>query len=94
MHPSHPLHDSLEDSPPPTPPALPPPTQLTNKFISTMGVDVGHVDVLVSVRLCLGYVRHVDGSVQKQYSDTESQYPLQVRRRRAVIWLLVGMPIV
>ncbi len=28
--------------------------------------------------MCLGYIRHVDGTIQKTYQDEEVQVPLQV----------------
>lgn len=34
----------------------------------------------VCVKVCLGYIRHVDGTIQKTYSDEELQVPLQVTR--------------
>ena len=36
-------------------------------------------DLQVGVRVCKGYVRHLDGSIEKTFSQDEIQFPLQVR---------------
>eukprot|EP00798_Chlamydomonas_sp_ICE-L_P010113 gene10113-8014_t len=50
---------------------------LSGETLTKTGVDVGRVEVMASVRRCLGYMRLPDGSIEKQYADKETQYPLQ-----------------
>lgn len=52
--------------------------QVTNALLTKHGIDAGKCDLLVHVRVCKGYVRHLDGSIQKQYSEDEVTFPLQV----------------
>lgn len=53
---------------------------LGNSFVTKYGVDVGKVDIVVNVRVVTGFVRHLDGSIQKQYAPDEVQCPLQVSK--------------
>lgn len=39
---------------------------------------MGKVDIVVNVRVVTGFVRHLDGSIQKQYAPDEVLCPLQV----------------
>jgi hypothetical protein len=43
------------------------------------GLVVGQVRLVLHVRLCRGYVRHLDGGLQKEYAASEATYPLQAR---------------
>ncbi|MEW5297011.1 MAG: hypothetical protein WDW36_000248 [Sanguina aurantia] len=53
---------------------------LANSYVTRFGVDVGKVDIVVAVRAVTGFVRHLDGGVQKQYAPEEVLCPLQVAR--------------
>ncbi|KAG2447716.1 hypothetical protein HYH02_007176 [Chlamydomonas schloesseri] len=56
---------------------------LTSTFLTKFGIDVGRVDLVVGVKVCLGYVRHSDGTIEKTYAKEEQQVPLQavIRQR-------------
>ncbi len=53
--------------------------QVCAALLTKHGIDVGKVDLMVGVKVCRGYVRHLDGTVQKQYMEDEVSFPLQVR---------------
>ena len=47
-------------------------------------VAISHTFVMLThltftLRVCRGYVRHPDGTVQRQYAPGESEVPLQVQ---------------
>lgn len=54
--------------------------QVSADLLIQHGIEVGHVDLLVGVRMCKGFVRHLDGTVQKQFSEDSVAFPLQVWR--------------
>jgi len=58
---------------------------LVNTTLTRCGVDVGRCDLIVHVRICKGYIRHPDGTIQRQLAAEEANYPLQgvVRERPA-----------
>jgi hypothetical protein len=35
----------------------------------------------MAVQDCVGYIRHVDDTIEKKFAATETVYPLQVRPR-------------
>ncbi len=51
-------------------PASPPPAR-----------QVGHVDIILHVRTCEGFVRNPDGTIVKKWSKEEEMYPMQVGGR-------------
>jgi hypothetical protein len=53
-------------------------TQLVNSTLTRFGIDVGRCDLIVHVKICKGFVRHADGSVQRQLAAEEANFPLQV----------------
>ncbi|GIL88258.1 hypothetical protein Vretimale_14135 [Volvox reticuliferus] len=56
---------------------------LASTFLMRCGMDVGKVDLVIGVKVCLGYIRHGDGTIEKTYSKDEVQVPLQavIRQR-------------
>ncbi|GLI61583.1 hypothetical protein VaNZ11_003999 [Volvox africanus] len=56
---------------------------LASTYLTRCGMDVGKVDLVVGVKVCLGYIRHGDGTIEKTYSKHEVQVPLQavIRQR-------------
>jgi hypothetical protein len=58
---------------------LPPiPLQIASALLVKHGLDVGKCDLVCGVKVCKGFVRHMDGSIQKIYSEDEVKFPLQV----------------
>lgn len=53
-------------------------TQVVSMCLTRWGIDVGRCDLLVHTKTCKGYVRHADGTVQRQLADQEVMVPLQV----------------
>ena len=53
-------------------------------MLTRRGIDVGEVVISVGVRVCRGFVRHPDGTVQRQYDPEDIEVPLQVRVEGAV----------
>ncbi|GLC57430.1 hypothetical protein PLESTB_001223500 [Pleodorina starrii] len=63
---------------------------LANTFLTRCGIDVGKVDLVVGVKVCLGYIRHSDGTIEKTYSKDEVQVPLQAVIRQRPQQLAAG----
>lgn len=52
-----------------------------NGTLVRTGVELGRVDILLGVKVCRGYVRHVDSTITKTYADEEQIFALQVSMR-------------
>lgn len=63
----------------------------TNDVLIRTGVELGKVDILLGVKVCRGYVRHVDSTITKTYADEEQVFALQsIIRKRPVPTRLQG----
>ena len=51
---------------------------LGSSHLTKSGLDIGRCEVLVHVKLLLGFLRHPDGTVVRQYSTEDVLAPLQV----------------
>ncbi len=54
-----------------------PASQLASELLVKQGLEVGRVELLMHVRVCRGYTQHLDGTLQKMYSQEEVAFPLQ-----------------
>ncbi len=63
----------------------------TNDVLIRTGVELGKVDILLGVKVCRGFVRHVDSTITKMYADEEQVFALQsIIRKRPVPARLQG----
>ncbi len=52
-------------------------SQMASSLLTRFGMDVGTVEIVMHVKVCKGYLQYLDGTLQKQYLDTEIGVPLQ-----------------
>ena len=51
---------------------------MSSALLTHHGLDVGQVRLVLHVRLCKGFIRHLNGVLEKEYAEREVTYPLQV----------------
>ena len=56
--------------------------KLSQRSLTSSGVDVGAVAVLLHVRVVEGLARHADGSLQKRFAPAETAFPLTATLRK------------
>lgn len=58
-------------------------SSIKSNFLEKDGIDVGEVSVILHVRVCVGLVRNLDGTIEKRFASTEEAHPLQAVLQKA-----------
>ncbi|GFH21891.1 5'-3' exoribonuclease 1, partial [Haematococcus lacustris] len=50
---------------------------IVNSLLTKHGLEVGACDVICHVKVCKGFVKNLDGTINKLYSTDEVKFPVQ-----------------